>query len=149
MMLTKIAELREIYSKGGKDIVSDFEKTLAEIAKASDPEIIGQLLTLLDDGTEYDELMFSIIHTIERFNDEDYVAQIIEALPMAWKKSPKWIQVIHVRIMNSQATLSSYMSTIKHASEETRQVAHIVFETIADRWSDSRERALQTAAKIV
>ena len=148
IILPAIAELKNIYSKGGESLVPAFERQLATIAQVNDPAVIGQLLTLLDDGAEYDELMFSLIHTIEQFNDDDYVSQIIRALPKQWKATPKWLQVIHVRIINSESTMECYVSTIAKASEEIKGVSREVFRAVADRWASKREKALQAVARI-
>lgn len=80
--------------------VERFDATLAQIAGQNNPRVIELLVPFLDDKCKFLEAMFSVIHTIERFDDEIYAREILKVLPQLWSKSPYWANVIHFRIFN-------------------------------------------------
>ena len=60
-----IQRLREVETNRDDDYAKRFEEVLASIADMHDPNSITALAEFFDDDAEFDELMFSIIHTIE------------------------------------------------------------------------------------
>lgn len=116
--------------------VDDFESSLTDIARSNDPKIIGFLLTLFDDDFEYDEIMFSIIHVIEAFDDNIYSKEIITNLEVFCLNTPRWASIVHIRIINSEPTLQSYFYNLPNASNEAKMVLKELLTKIAQRGSE-------------
>jgi hypothetical protein len=99
-----------------------FEEVLADVAALNDPRCIGLLLGVFPkDDKGFSELMFSIVHTIERFDDSTYVAEIIKSFPTFATASPYWSTVLHMRIFNNPGTFAEYKTAISHCGSQRRQ----------------------------
>ena len=122
------------------DFVDNFEDKLSEFLELNTPNIIGSLLPFFDDNSEYDELMFSIIHTIEVFEDEIYVKQIINNLRDFCLESPKWASIVHMRILNSDSTLNSYIANLKIATQDNLDVLELLLKSMAKQGEDIKEK---------
>lgn len=110
--------------------VQRFDSLLARISALHDPDCIGALLPLLDDDAEHDEAMFSIIHTIEAFDDDIYIREIIKHLPALFAKSPRWAAIIHYRILNSSTTLAVYSDRIRALPEAERAAVRSMLNAV-------------------
>jgi hypothetical protein len=84
----------------------------------------------LDDTSEYDELMFSVIHAVERFDDEIYVSALLENLTDFYARSPRWAVIVHMRILNSPATMATYAKQLTFLPRDRRQVVRDVLEAV-------------------
>ena len=104
-----IATLRQIQLERSDDFVARFEEVLAEVVELNDPTCIVLLCAFFDDSEEFDELMFSIIHTIENFDDATYASQLVKAAPRLCENSPRWASIVFMRVLNSQASTAAPM----------------------------------------
>lgn len=120
MLDALVKELEAVRKRRSSDYVREFEDLLARIAALEDPKSIPALLAFFEDDAEYDELMFSIVHTIEDFDDSTYVDQVIASLPGLNRSAPRWAAVLHKRVLNSPETLAVYTRRAKKASPVER-----------------------------
>lgn len=89
--MNKLAELIDKLQAVDPDIPDNtpaFETLLADVFALRTPESICPLLTLFRDNAQYDELMFSIIHGHEIFDDTAYVAEILRGALRFAKSRP-------------------------------------------------------------
>jgi hypothetical protein len=56
--------------------VRRFDALLAEVAGHHEPESLPLLFRLFDDNTEHHEVMFGLVHLVERFELSQYVAAL-------------------------------------------------------------------------
>jgi hypothetical protein len=80
------------------------------------------LIRCFDDKEQYDELMFSIVHTIEAFDDATYAKELVRSLPHFIPNAPRWCSIVHMRILNSTSALGAYVTEIKSAEEDTKSM---------------------------
>jgi hypothetical protein len=113
--------------------VERFDATLSQIASLNDPRAIGLLLPFFNDECKFPETMFSIIHTIERFDDETYVREILKALPGLWSRSPYWASVLHFRIFNHPPSRQTYRNRLANADAAIKSAAKDLFTTMRSR----------------
>lgn len=106
------------------------ESGLSQVIASNNSACIGPLLLLLDDEEEHDELMFSIIHGIERFDDATYVRAIIGSLHLLLDKAPRWGTVLHMRILNSPSAMAEYAEFVKSLSPEQRECVRKILESV-------------------
>jgi hypothetical protein len=125
-----VAELSDITRKADDGYVQRFDETLSRIVALDDRKCIGLLLPFFDDDAEYDEMMFSIVHAIERFDDETYVREIMANLATFYARSPRWAVIVHMRILNSPATLTAYEARLKNLSDPQKQVVSDVLNAV-------------------
>ncbi len=132
-MTELINDLKLILTQSDSDLVIKFENKLEEIYLTNDSAIISELVKVMDDTFEFDELMFSIIHTIESFEDNVYVKEIISSTPYFILKSPRWASIVYMRIINSPETLKSYINEVKKTSNENKEIIKILLTSMANR----------------
>ena len=113
--------------------VQRFETGLSQVIASNDSACIGPLLLLLDDEEEHDELMFSIVHAIERFDDATYVRAIIGSLHLLVEQAPRWGTVLHMRILNSPSAMSEYGEVVKSLPPEQREGVRKILESVRRR----------------
>jgi hypothetical protein len=131
MLDALMKELEEVRRRKSSDYVREFEELLARIAALQDPQSIPALVALLEDDAEYDEVMFSIVHTIEAFDDSTYVDQVIASLPGLNRTAPRWSAIIHKRVLNSSETMAAYGRRAKEASPVERGAIRKVLTEVA------------------
>jgi len=134
-MLDKlINELIEIKSKTrDESYVLKFENKLEEIFSTGNPAMISKLLDVMDDKFEFDELMFSIIHTIESFDDFTYIQELFISLPEFVLKSPRWASIIVMRIINSPKTLDVFLESLEILSLKKKKALILLLTSMAKR----------------
>ncbi|USX11291.1 Imm30 family immunity protein [Oxalobacteraceae bacterium OTU3CAMAD1] len=84
--------------------VKSIDSSLETIAEERDPVSVAFLLLSLEDDFSFDEGMFSVIHTAEAFDDQEYVAGFLAAIPHILTTAPKWASIVLMRILNSEET---------------------------------------------
>ena len=136
MLSELVRRLANVLQDRSPGYVQLFETVLAQIAGLNDPACIGLLLPFFDDNEQHSEMMFSIVHTIEMFEDETYVREITKHLDSFWTRSPKWAVTVHMRILNSPTTLATYTAQINSLSKAQRQTVRQVLEAV--RRKDTR-----------
>lgn len=133
MLDDHVSRLAEILSHKRPGYLSEAEACLADMAGSNDPASIRQLVLLLDDAAP-DELMFSIVHAMERWNDEPYLEAIVDSVNGLWQSAPRWAQILHIRIMNSPDTARVYLERLESAPAATRTTVCRVYEAVAENW---------------
>lgn len=135
-----INDLKQILSLKQKDYVFQAEESLARIAAINDPSVIDPLFLLLDDSAEYDELMYSIVHTVEQWDDKTYVAALLRSADALLQRAPQWSQILHIRVLNSPGTLNEYCILLDSATDSQRATVRAIYESIAKNWTDLADR---------
>ncbi|WP_081408302.1 Imm30 family immunity protein [Acinetobacter sp. BMW17] len=82
--------------------VEKIDTKLAEIMAFNDCSVIRPLVRLIEDNAQYDEAVFSIIHSIESFKNDAYIVEIINEFTYMVKKAPNWATILLIRILNSK-----------------------------------------------
>lgn len=135
-----IATLRRIKLEQSDDYVARFEEALADIAAMNDPTCIVLLSTFFDDDAEFDELMFSIIHTIENFDDVTYATSLIKAAPDLCEKAPRWASIVFMRVLNSPTSTAALIDALRDGTDEQRESVRSLMRKINDVSGDFIEK---------
>ena len=134
--MNRLQELLDTLSEINKNpqstsYVKDFEDVLASIANMNNPDCIPELTKFFDDDLEfYVELTFSIMHLIEKFEDEIYINGLIKSLPDFWYQSPKTAAMVHYRILNSECMREVYTKEIREIEPKRKQALIELLESI-------------------
>ena len=129
-LVKKIVEDIKALDVNDSAYIEEYEILLSRIADINIPVVIEHLIPLFDDEFEYDEIMYSIIHIIEGYNDIEYCSHLLKTLPSFIYKSPRWASVVHMRIMNSKETLEEYIKVCQKASLEQKRSIKLLLEFI-------------------
>lgn len=100
--------------------VQAIDTALVEVMIFNDPSVIRPLIRLIDDSAQFDEAIFSIIHSIESFDDDVYISEVLKELPYLVHKSPKWADILFMRILNSDSARECMIEKLYLASSEIK-----------------------------
>ena len=137
---TKLTRFRDLVSSRQEGYVLEGDALLAEISETLDRDALHGLLRSFDDGASHD-LMFSIIHAVEAWPDPDYCQALVGAVRELWDRSPYWAEVLHIRVLNSPSTLSTYLSLLESSDTSAKTAARRAFESISLNYPALSERA--------
>jgi len=129
----KLHQLEQLNTEHKGDWVADFEKVLADISTHREPGIIPALLGLLTDSSEFDEVLFSIVHTIERFPDSVYVAELLRASEELAQRAPRWAQILYMRALNNSSTRAVLSGELVGQPPSTRAAVAALLASIRSR----------------
>ena len=141
-----MSRLENAIAKFGYSSVDLIESLLADALRQRDPSYIGRLLRLMDDGAEYDELVFSIIHGAESFEDDVYVDTLLEEFPFLAEKCPRWTSIVLMRVINNESTKALIVKKLVDAGEDTKSAAIWISERINERSPRFLEKTIPVIA---
>jgi hypothetical protein len=113
-----------------------FDAILSEIVELRNPHSVVPLLGLLRDTSVFDELMFSIIHSIEIFDDHVYVAEILNGIVPLSTKAPRWASIIIMRMLNSEPTRLELVRQLRNAQPDVKRTVGKLIEAINAQSTD-------------
>lgn len=128
-----IKELKAVDHTRGPSYVADFESILARIVELNDPSSIDQLVLFFEDNQQYDEVIFSIVHSIEVFEDQLYVARLLSVASVFCSNSPRWASIVFMRILNSEPTKRELIRQLPSAAEDAKTAIRQLMEKINSR----------------
>lgn len=82
--------------------VINFENSIEKIINLNDPTLIEELCKGFDDNTEDHEVMFGLIHAIEKFEPKIYLNELIKGLPNMIPDAKFWAKGLLKRILNHE-----------------------------------------------
>ena len=127
----KITQLSDMTSF---EETQEFEKMVWDFVAQKENTVLEKLLNFFDDNCEYDEVMFSIIHAIETYDDDIYVKCILNNLYKIFKKSPHWGTVILYRIWNHDNCFNIFKKNIYLSNQEALfQILDLMAKESPDR----------------
>ena len=124
-------DLREIISSYDELFLEKFEETLYDLSQLNNHRIISKLIPLLKDDFEYDELMFSVIHTVEVFEDDIYINELFMTLPNFIYQSPRWASIIFMRILNNENSFKVFKTYFSKLNKEKKDSIQALFYSMS------------------
>ncbi|MCU4423939.1 MULTISPECIES: Imm30 family immunity protein [Acinetobacter] len=122
--------------------VEAVDTALVEVMIFNDPSVIRPLIRLIEDSAQYDEAIFSIIHSIESFDDDIYISEVLKELPYLVHKSPKWADILFKRILNSDRARETLTEKLYSASLEIKSVVLCIVGVINKESSKFLEKTV-------
>jgi hypothetical protein len=136
-----------MYASGTSDI-RDLDAKVFEIAALKTPASIQPLLGLLDDKTELQDFMFSIIHAAEGFDHKTYAEAVLDSLPTINRTAPRWTQVLHARILNTDSAREAYLNAALQCRQDRLAIVREVLADAARRWPRLGSRVAEVLATL-
>lgn len=112
-----------------EDNCNKFLNIFDEIVLKNDPSSIKELLKYFDDNPEYDWVLESMRCSIENFNDDIYVIEILKNLKLLFEKSFDWSTSLIYSILNNKNCLEIFRHNMSLANHETLLKLFKVIET--------------------
>jgi hypothetical protein len=135
----QLQRLQTILSEKREDYVAQAEDCLGEISNDETPDSISGLLRMFDDSAA-DQLMFSIVHEIERWDDRTYCRALLDSVEHLWAAAPRWAQTLHIRVLNSPSTADVYFGMLEFAPDAKRGIVRTIYEAISKGWPKLAEK---------
>lgn len=117
----KIKELAELMKDSSEFDVKSFSTILEQLSESKNPNIITGLLEIMQDDFDYPEVLYSVIHIIEKFEAIIYCEFLLKSLPSFILKSPEWASTVFGRIFNSENTLLCFIEIIKSQANDSQR----------------------------
>ena len=96
-----------------------FENKLSELSEEISIEDIGEVCKIFDDNTKDEEIMFGVIHLIEKLAGYDYLKCIVTHTPLMIE-GKDWALTLNKRILNSKKYYPEYIEVIKSLNEKEK-----------------------------
>lgn len=136
-LLKKLYESRKIASDEEFKV---FDETLSEISELVTEEDIPTLCNILDDLTEDEEVLFGIVHLIEKFDSQEAFNLTVIGIKNIAKSSPRWAKIILYRCLNdnfSRSMLKNALSLVdSNANEEVIRLLKQIKEEDSEKFSN-------------
>lgn len=111
-LLVKLYENRLLASD---DEFNTFELALASLAELVDETDIPELCNVLDDNTEDEEVLFGIVHLMEKFSSLEAFVLTVVGLSKIAKKSPRWAKIVLYRCLNDEGSREMLKKALQKA----------------------------------
>jgi hypothetical protein len=130
-----------------EESVESSEKLLDEVSENRCETLILPLMLSLDDECEFDELMFGVIHCLEKFPLEPYLRVLAKNVQNVHAKAPRWCAVLHTRIMNSSSAYDDYLGKLVLAEQTSKDTMEKILRKLSLK-DQFRDRCLVGLEKL-
>ncbi|MHA3081513.1 Imm30 family immunity protein [Acinetobacter sp. ANC 5502] len=113
--------------------IDELANVLHKISTIKDQSFILPLLLLLNDDCDFDEIIFGIIHTLEKFPWNQYFTILLSNIDYIYEKSPKWCYILHTRIINSDTAYEEFLSIVLSASKKIKITEQNILMKISEK----------------
>ena len=114
--IQKLIEARKLSTS---DEYTIFEDALNALQGKISIDDVSDICRAFYDDTQDDEMMFGIIHLIEKLCGKDYLKEIAICTP-AMKDAHNWAMILNKRIINSQEYFAMYIEVIRSLESESK-----------------------------
>lgn len=98
--------------------VLKFETILSEMGNDINEANFESIISVLDDETEYEEVMFGVVHALEFYPLDVYLDLLIKFSPDCFRRSPKWFSLLINRIFNKPEICNLFVDKIKSIQKD-------------------------------
>ncbi|WP_410877851.1 Imm30 family immunity protein [Myroides sp. DW712] len=118
--------------------VEQFEEALTLLYQQEKIEHLPLFLSVLDDRTEQEEVMYGVLHAIESYVStlgfSKYIELILAAMDSFQEQAEEWQELIFLRMINSEACFDDLLRIVSHQQkEELREELRLIFLRITQR----------------
>src|SRR4051812_16755175 len=78
----------------GKARLAVIDAVVSKLLSERDERLVGDLLSLLSDGADHDQGMFSLIHAAESFDDGSYIRSLLLVFTILMSSAPRWASIV-------------------------------------------------------
>ena len=119
-MENQIEKKLKIYSKfRTEEDVYKFDEIISCISESQDPKYIPLLMEILDDNTNFPEVMYNVVHALESYPDDIHAKAIITSTPFMLKHAPQWLFTLTYATLNNPSSLEFFRKNMHLISQES------------------------------
>ncbi len=133
-----ITRLRALHRLETEEQAVEYDELLDALADDTplDPSLLPDLLLSFFDDTEEKEVMWGLIHLVERYPDDLYVSRLVEAAPQMLPRARNWLIVLLRRVLKSGNARSPLREVYCSATpQHQKQIAGFLHEVV--QWDSS------------
>lgn len=112
-------KLKQYARMESEEDIRKFEVGVWGLAQSQDPEILKKLIDLFDDQCPYYEVMYSLVHAIEKYKKEIYVPIVVEEITSLITHATFWADCLCNRIFNDEKYLKIFRENMHLAPKES------------------------------
>ncbi|MEX2548469.1 MAG: Imm30 family immunity protein [Chloroflexota bacterium] len=111
--------------------VERFTEALERLPQVLDEQTALALYDVFDDDVEIPEVMFGLIHRLEKFDPASCERVLLSALPGLLARAPWWTETIVVRFINNPVSRRQLVEASKVATPEQVSALRATLSAIA------------------
>lgn len=115
--------------------IAQFEEALEQITNERNPEHIALLCRAFDDDTEHHEVMYSMVHAVERYDEfstpAKATAEFVKAIPSMLPHASEWLETLLFGILNEDASRRVFAEQLANSTPTTQEQIVGVLRKIA------------------
>lgn len=109
---SKISDLRKCAKLSTDKDIMIFEQLLSELVQVINKDVSSKIMDVFNDDCENFEVMFGVIHFIERLPRDIYVKLVLSKISEGINKYPYWLERIVNRIFNHPDYLKVFIDNM-------------------------------------
>jgi hypothetical protein len=114
-----------------------FEEALERIGSELNPKHIPLFCRAFDDETEHHEVMYGMVHMVERYDKlsspAEATAEFISAIPLMLPQAAEWLETLLFGILNDNAARQVFAEQLAISPPEVQnQVRNALRKIVAD-----------------
>jgi hypothetical protein len=142
----KLSLLKASSKLSSKDDIETFENILEQVSMA-DEDWLPKLFLVFNDDCGNEGVMFSLMHTIERFSRTHYVTVFLANLHHIYNNSKYWPSMLFSRMINDEDYLHDIKENLHLADKKIFSV--LLNHMEKDEWFDKRRHILEDLRKLL
>jgi F0F1-type ATP synthase delta subunit len=142
----KLSSLKASSKLSSKDDIETFENILEQVSMA-DADWLPKLFLVFNDDCGDEGVMFSLIHTIERFPDSYYVKSFVDHIDSIYENSKYWASMLFSRIINNENCLNEAKKILRTADRKI--VLALLTHMEKNEQFDKRKHILEDLRKLL
>jgi hypothetical protein len=108
-----------------------FDEALKALYETRDPATLPSFFAAFDDATEYQDVMWGLVHTTKAFALRDYLRELGLAVPKMLPRAKEWAKLLHLRLLSSEKETQAYSKLIPTFPERTQQAIRKLLTELA------------------
>ena len=129
--------------------VEAFDQALAGLADRQEESDLPRLFRIFTDSTEDpSNVMWGLIHLVERYDDEAYAREFVAALPETLSGAGEWMRILTMRQLNSDLARELLVRHALRGPSEAREALVAVLREIATYPQGVGDRADEVLASL-
>jgi hypothetical protein len=110
--------------------VLNFEDVIENLLSLKDAKLIKDLCSGFDDSTNNHEVMFGLIHAIEKFEGEEGLLEMAKAIPDMLPHATDWAIILHYRILNDELSRKLYAQVLNKVNLKAKSTIVMLLKKI-------------------
>jgi hypothetical protein len=123
-----VAILRENRFLRSREECLAFDNAIFAMSPDSDPHLLSELLLIFEDNCEHFEVMWSLLHFVEDFDDQLGTDTLLSMTPQMLIQAADWCMLLHRRTLNNPETRKYYLEKLQQLSQQERDSIKELFQ---------------------